>query len=808
MSPTPPDLPALRDALARAALALDDAPIPHRLGADALHPHQRLALARLRSALHTTGGALLADDVGLGKTHVALALAADARHPLVVAPAALRHTWTTAARAAAVPIRFASTESLGRPAFAPHPPAPDLLIVDEAHHFRTPTTRRWRRLADLARHGRTLLLTATPVHNAPRDLVTLLALFLGARAHTLDPATLAHLLVRRRAADLPTPAHPAVARTRWHPLPDDPELLATLLALPPPVPPRDGGRAGALVGMTLVRLWASSDAALRAALQRRLTRAAALQSALAHGRHLARRELRAWCVDDATVQLALPLDAPLADPDGRASRTALHDALAAHAAGCRHALARLDARTDHDARRVAWLRALRQRHPGQVIVAFTQFADTARALYRHLAPDGRVALLTAGGGRIASGPVPRHELLARLALPHPSTGRSPTADAPRIDHVALLLATDCLAEGLDLRAASVVAHLDVPWTPARLAQRVGRAARLGAPHSCIHVHALAPPIGLAAWLRLGDRLRRKAAAAHRLLGAPSPSDPRPDAPLRGALRLARRLERWIRLDPPPAPSPRAAPASHILAVRIPGMADRPAAFLAACALDGRTWLVGGHALGRASAHPRRVAPLARHLDHAAAAPISLPPAAWRSLVDAARRALGRWARRRRAHLAAGALLAPPATALLDRPPPSHIDLPLRGIDGAAPDGAGDEGAHGAARRRSPTSSVVPRALARVGAALAHAPPTRRVALAAQAAELRAALHRPLGGAAERALAALSPDLADADWLAAACAAVRPAESRLPLPSYGGAAPPGRLRLLALVLLVPDTADRA
>ena len=54
------------------------------------------------------------------------------------------------------------------------------------------------------------------------DLAALLALFLGDHAHTLDAATLAHLVVRRRHADLradlrtspnpPTPTHPALPR--------------------------------------------------------------------------------------------------------------------------------------------------------------------------------------------------------------------------------------------------------------------------------------------------------------------------------------------------------------------------------------------------------------------------------------------------------------------------------------------------------------------------------------------------------------------------------------------------------------------
>jgi hypothetical protein len=110
--------------------------------------------------------------------------------------------WRAAAAAADVPVTFCSTESLSAPQTPPLPPHPALVVVDEAHHFRTRGTRRRRRLAPVCARSRTLLLTATPLHNGAGDLVALLALFLGERAHTLDAPTLAALVVRRRHTDL------------------------------------------------------------------------------------------------------------------------------------------------------------------------------------------------------------------------------------------------------------------------------------------------------------------------------------------------------------------------------------------------------------------------------------------------------------------------------------------------------------------------------------------------------------------------------------------------------------------------------
>src|SRR3954469_14220591 len=82
-----------RAAVARACLdALPDA----RLGDITLGAAQRRIVARANRALRVHGGCLVGEDVGRGKTFIALALARQWRNPLIVAPAALRSTWATA----------------------------------------------------------------------------------------------------------------------------------------------------------------------------------------------------------------------------------------------------------------------------------------------------------------------------------------------------------------------------------------------------------------------------------------------------------------------------------------------------------------------------------------------------------------------------------------------------------------------------------------------------------------------------------------------------------------------------------------
>ncbi|HET7622498.1 MAG TPA: helicase-related protein [Gemmatimonadaceae bacterium] len=478
-------------------------------GTIVLRPHQRSALERLRRMLREQGGALLADDVGLGKTYVAAALARDYERVLVVAPSTLRAMWHDALRdvgATGSVVSYATLSRGGGPR-----ERFDLVLLDEAHHARTPGTRRYARIAELADGAHVVLLSATPIHNSRRDLAALLALYLGARALALDDDALARHIIRRERDDVPTERIPETTAPLRLLVGDDHELLRAILALPPPLPPRDAGSGGALVVWGLVREWASSNAALVGALRRRLVRAGALAAALEGGRLPSRRELATWACDDRSVQLAFPelLDVPVCTDAAK-----LQLVLALHERGVRALLQRARASAWTDAARAQQLRDVRALHDGEKIVAFTQFADTARAIFREMRYDAGVAVLTARGASVAGGALSRSEAIARFA-PRASGVRAPRA----IERIDLLIATDLLSEGVNLHDASVVVHLDLPWTPARMEQRVGRSRRLGALHARTAVYAMQPPASSEALLGVEQRLRAKLGATGRLLGA-------------------------------------------------------------------------------------------------------------------------------------------------------------------------------------------------------------------------------------------------------------------------------------------------
>src|SRR5207247_1311895 len=117
--------------------------------------------------------ALLAHAVGLGKSYRALAVALARREPFALAvPAVLAPQWRALLAQHNTAARIITHESMStrdyRPPLSPAPYR--LLVVDEAHRFRNPDTRRYRALAKLVVGARVLLVTATPVHNRLADL--------------------------------------------------------------------------------------------------------------------------------------------------------------------------------------------------------------------------------------------------------------------------------------------------------------------------------------------------------------------------------------------------------------------------------------------------------------------------------------------------------------------------------------------------------------------------------------------------------------------------------------------------------------
>lgn len=464
---------------------------------------------------------MLADAVGLGKTYVALAIATRYRGVAVLAPAALVPQWQQVMRDLGLRAVLASHEGLSRRRPVP---AADLIIVDEAHRFRNPDTGRYDLLARACGPRHLLLLTATPVVNRPADLVNLARLFLPDHGLALQGVpSLARALAAHEVEAL---AHacaawtvarsPAAVRRLLPPLPDvqDAEVVS-----PPPLEPRlletvvqglaelrfpsfADRQAAELLRLHLWYRLASSGLALRQSLRRHTTYLDRAIAAATRGEPLSRAAARALWGEEHELQLELEY----LEPGPHALDPA---ALVAERDRIERLRAALHLAPPHDPKADA-LDALLTARRGAKTLVFTSAAATAGYLARRQGWR-RVCAVTARGARIASGPINPERALTLFA-PQARAGAPPP---PELE-LHTLIATDLLSEGLNLQDADAVMHYDLPWTPLRLEQRLGRVARLGSRHGRVRVWWFRPCDALERSLALASRLGAKAGSQLRL----------------------------------------------------------------------------------------------------------------------------------------------------------------------------------------------------------------------------------------------------------------------------------------------------
>ena len=77
----------------------------------------------------------------------------------------------------------------------------------------------------------------------------------------------------------------------------------------------------------------------------------------------------------------------------------------------------------------------------------------------------------------------------------------------RTGDINLMFCSDAASEGLNLQAARVLINVDVPWTPARLEQRIGRIARLGQKAEEVDIHNVWYPSSIEA--RMYHRIQKR-----------------------------------------------------------------------------------------------------------------------------------------------------------------------------------------------------------------------------------------------------------------------------------------------------------
>ncbi|MBI3890350.1 MAG: DEAD/DEAH box helicase [Candidatus Wallbacteria bacterium] len=513
-----------------------------------LNPHQiDAALFAFRSPL--ARGALLADEVGLGKTiEAGLVLsqrwAERRRRILVVTPASLRKQWQQELSekfflpAAVVDsVSYAKSMNLGHDPFRSGKIAVisyeyakaraadlqavdwDIVVFDEAHRLRNvnrPANVIAKKLRETFAGCQKLLLTATPFQNSLSELFGLISFIddhiFGElstfRQQAMDRDGNSSLNgVRDRLMSvcyrsLRRQVEPYIRYTRrlpivqeFSPTAQEAELyqrVSGYLQQSQGLALAAGSRF--LVAMVLRKLLASSTMAIAGALGSMARRMRSLADDLetrlvidlATDYDLLPETVEEWAPAQATVDLKALREAAEAEADQLEALTGFAESIDTNA----KAEALIQA-LDVALRRSAELGA-----PEKAVI-FTESRRTQQYLMELLPRRGYGEGLASFNGSNTD-PASTHiykSWRTRWKGSDRVTGsRSADVRTAIVDYFReegrLLIATEAAAEGINLQFCSLVINYDLPWNPQRVEQRIGRCHRYGQRHDVVVVNFL------------------------------------------------------------------------------------------------------------------------------------------------------------------------------------------------------------------------------------------------------------------------------------------------------------------------------
>jgi HKD family nuclease/superfamily II DNA or RNA helicase len=144
---------------------------------------------------------------------------------------------------------------------------------------------------------------------------------------------------------------------------------------------------------------------------------------------------------------------------------------------------------------------------------FTQYADTAKYLYANLNPGDRLPDMEV----IYSGDKSKARVVGRFA---PKANPEYHFAKEEVE-LMTVVATDVLAEGLNLQDCDNVINYDLHWNPVRLIQRFGRIDRIGSEHDVIFAFNFLPEVGIEKTLGLYNTLHNRIQEIHDTIGEDS-----------------------------------------------------------------------------------------------------------------------------------------------------------------------------------------------------------------------------------------------------------------------------------------------
>ena len=137
---------------------------------------------------------------------------------------------------------------------------------------------------------------------------------------------------------------------------------------------------------------------------------------------------------------------------------------------------------------------------------FTRYIDTAEYLYQNLESEDTDV--------IYSSHKDKQKIVTRFAPKANPEHRQSTDE----NEINTLIATDVLAEGLNLQDCGMLINYDLHWNPVRLIQRFGRIDRIGSEFEDIHGFNFLPELGIESNLGLQETLRNRIQEIHDTIG--------------------------------------------------------------------------------------------------------------------------------------------------------------------------------------------------------------------------------------------------------------------------------------------------
>lgn len=141
---------------------------------------------------------------------------------------------------------------------------------------------------------------------------------------------------------------------------------------------------------------------------------------------------------------------------------------------------------------------------------FTQYADTAKYLFDNLNPRGEQEDVEV----IYSGEKSKARVVGRFAPKANPEYRFAAGER----ELMTVIATDVLAEGLNLQDCDKIINYDLHWNPVRLIQRFGRIDRIGSEHEAVYGFNFLPETGIERNLGLREKLHNRIQEIHDTIG--------------------------------------------------------------------------------------------------------------------------------------------------------------------------------------------------------------------------------------------------------------------------------------------------